>query len=169
MALELSNRKISCTWKIDHCILCSSIELFQVFFGSWHGPNTYMPTYCLFFQNKNYKMVNPLEKSVVATCPWLYTGHTVSKLSIRFNSMNQHFWVQNIEIYLSIIMKMPHCQFILHPELLPDSKQPFLDHEKYEIMFKIVVDTRWFSREMAYFIIFIKYYFNILGQKVLVH
>ena len=103
MALELSNRKISCTWKIDHCILCSSIELFQVFFGSWHGPNTYMPTYCLFFQNKNYKMVNPLEKSVVATCPWLYTGHTMSKLSIRFNSMNQHFWVQNIKIHSNII------------------------------------------------------------------
>ena len=56
--------------------------------------------------------------------------------------MNQHFWVQNIEIYLSIIMKMPHCQFILQPELLPDSKQPFLDHEKYEIMFEIVMDAR---------------------------
>ena len=64
---------------------------------------------------------------------------------------------------------MPHCQFILQPELLPDSKQPFLDHEKYEIMFEIVMDARWFSREMAYFIISMKYYFNILDPKVLVH
>ena len=49
--------------------------------------------------------------------------------------MNQHFWVQNIEIYLPINNNENATLPILHPELLPDSKQPFLDHEKYEIMF----------------------------------
>ena len=42
--------------------------------------------------------------------------HTASELSVRFNSMNQHFWAQNIKIYHKNNKKMPLCQFFLLPE-----------------------------------------------------
>ena len=50
---------------------------------------------------------------------------TMSELSIRFNSMNQCFWAQNIKIYHK---KMPLCQIILLTlSHMPASKHQFFN------------------------------------------
>ena len=55
-------------------------------------------------------------------------SHTASELSIRFNSMNQHFWAQNIKVYHKNNKK---CHFAKSSGL-----HQFLDDTKIKISFK---------------------------------
>ena len=102
--------------------------------------------------------------------------HTASELSIRFNSMYQPFWSQNIKIYHKKIKKMPLCKiFLCTRSHLPASQHQFLDDTKIKITSKnwcwlagkCFMYARRFCK-VAFFIIFM-IYFNILGSKVLVH
>ena len=63
----------------------------------------------------------------------------MSELSNKFNSMNQHFWAQNIKTYIKNNKKKPLCQIILHAEKkFPPSMHQFLDD-----IFNIVVSKKW--------------------------